>query len=92
MNAHRKALAARRQALVLQAQAQRTALRADLTGWQRRLSMVDRGLRVGQFLRRHPLLVISGVLALAALRPTRFGIWVQRGWIASRLLYGPILR
>ena len=92
MSARLDALALRRQALIGRAAAQRNALRTELIVWQRPLLLADRGVRAGRFLRAHPLILVVGVVALVAIQPTRLGIWLQRGWTASRLLYRLPLR
>ncbi|NDP47925.1 MAG: hypothetical protein GZ085_05940 [Sulfuriferula multivorans] len=78
-------LVERRQQLVAQASAQRTTLAYTLEPWRARLSLVDRGVAVLGYVRRHPILMVGASLLLAALRPRRVGKWLQHGLIAWQL-------
>lgn len=85
MNNKLAQLAERRRQLVAQAAAQRTALAHDLEPWRARLALVDRGVAVLCYIRRHPALTMGATLLLAALRPGRAGKWLQHGWVAWQL-------
>lgn len=74
-------LAERRSLLVKQSAAQRTALTYHLEPWHARLALVDRGMAVFCYMKRHPALMVGAALLLAALRPQRAGKWLQRGWV-----------
>lgn len=78
-------LAERRQQLVAQAAAQRTTLAYTLEPWRARLSLVDRGVAVLCYVRRHPILMVGASLLFAALRPRRVGRWLQHGLIVWQL-------
>lgn len=79
-------MAERRQRLVAQIQAQRTDLAQALAPWRQPLARVDRGLAVVRVVRRYSLWIVGGAALLAALRPARVTVWLQRGWVAWRLL------
>lgn len=82
MNKKQIHLAERRSLLIKQAAAQRSALAHTLEPWRARLSLVDRGVAVFQYVRRHPTWMAGAALVLAAfLRPQRAGKWLQRGWL-----------
>ena len=78
-------LAERRQQLVALSAAQRTTLSYTLEPWRARLSLVDRGVAVLCYVKRHPILMVGGSLLLAALRRRRVGRWLQRGLIAWQI-------
>lgn len=85
-------LAERRQQLVALSAAQRTTLAYTLEPWRARLSVVDRGVAVLCYVRRHPILMVGASLLFAALRsrrvgmhPRRVGRWLQHGLIAWQL-------
>ncbi|MBT9569169.1 MAG: YqjK-like family protein [Thiobacillus sp.] len=81
MSSTRARLAARRQQLVAQADAQRTALTSTLEPWRARLARVDRGLAVLRYVKRYPLVLGGASLLLARVRPGRIVRWLQRGWM-----------
>lgn len=85
MNSKLTQLAKRRQQLVAQAAAQRTTLAYTLEPWRARLSLVDRGVAVLSYVRRHPILMVGASLLFAALRRRRVGRWLQHGLIAWQL-------
>jgi len=85
MNSKLTQLAERRQLLVAQAAAQRTTLTDTLEPWRARLSLVDRGVAVLCYVRRHPILMVGASLLFAALRRRRVGRWLQHGLIAWQL-------
>lgn len=78
-------LAERRNQLVAQAAAQRTALAHDVEPWRARLALADRGVSVLRYVGRHPALMVGAALVLARLRPQRAGKWLQRGWVMWRI-------
>lgn len=80
-------LAARRQHLVARAAAQRETLRRELQVWRAPLALADHGIAALHYARQHWLWVVGGLLALGALRPARLGLWLSRGWLATRLIY-----
>ena len=85
MNNKLAQLAERRQQLVAQAADQRSVLAHHMEPWRARLALVDRGVTVVRYLRFHPGWIAGGTLLFAALRPRRFGKWLQRGWLMWRL-------
>jgi hypothetical protein len=85
MNKKLTRLAERRNQLVAQAAAQRTALAHDLEPWRARLALADQGIAVIRYVKRHPALLAGAALLIAALRPRRVGTWLQRGWVAWQI-------
>jgi len=85
MNSKLTQLAKRRQQLVAQAAAQRTTLAYTLEPWRARLSLVDRGVAVLSYVRRHPVLMVGASLLVAALRRRRIGRWLQHGLMVWQL-------
>jgi hypothetical protein len=85
MNNKLAQLAGRRNQLVTQAAAQRTTLGQNLEPWRARLALVDHGMAVFRYGRRHPASMMSAALLLAALRPRRVGKWLQLGWVVWQL-------
>ncbi len=89
MNNKLAQLAERRRQLVAQAAVQRTVLAHNMEPWRARLSLVDRGVAVLSYVRRHPILWVGASLLLAALRPGRVGRWLRHGlmlWQIGRRL------
>jgi YqjK-like protein len=80
----------RRERLVAEAQAQRTALAADLRVCHSVVAVIDRGVMLARWMRARPYLVVALVTAIAVLRP-RFALaWSARIltlWRAGRFLY-----
>lgn len=76
----------RREHLVAQAAAQRTALAGDIQPWRARLAVVDQGLAGLRFLKRHPAWLVGGVVLVAAVRPGSVGRWLERGWLTWRIM------
>jgi hypothetical protein len=74
-------LAERRRQLVAQAAAQRITLAHDMEPWRARLALVDRGVNVVRYVRRHPALLAGAALLLVVLRPRYAVKWLQRGWL-----------
>ena len=85
MNSKLTQLAERRRQLVAQAAAQRATLAYTFEPWRARLSLVDRGVAVLRYVRRHPILMVGASLLFAALRRRRIGRWLQHGLIAWQL-------
>jgi hypothetical protein len=81
MNGKLTQLAARRERLVAQAAAQRTALVQDLEPWRAPLALADRGMAALRYVRRHPGLLAGAALVIVALRPRRAGKWIRFAWI-----------
>ena len=66
-------LAERREHLVAQAAAQRTALAQSAAPWRAPLALADRGVEALRTIRRHPTWLLGAALVLVALRPGRAG-------------------
>ena len=86
MNQNMTRLAERRERLVAQAAAQRTALAQDIEPWRTPLAWADRGLEMLSVLKRHPVWIVASVAAFASLRINRAGKWLQRGWITWQVV------
>lgn len=74
-------LAERRTTLVAKAATQRTELSQALEPWREPLAVVDQGMRVARYLKRHPALSIGAAAAMAVLRPRRTLRWLRSGWL-----------
>jgi hypothetical protein len=86
MNEKMARLAERRERLIQLAAAQRTALAENIEPWRVPLARVDQGLAAVRAIRRNPTWLLSGVILIAALRPSRAMAWLRRGWIGWQLL------
>ncbi|MDD4881737.1 MAG: YqjK-like family protein [Gallionellaceae bacterium] len=86
MNNKLSLLAERREQLVAQAAAQRTALAQSIEPWRTPLTWVDLGLDALRILKRRPVWVVGGVAMLAAMRLNRVGKWLRRGWITWQVV------
>ena len=86
MNTKPIPLAERRNRLITQAAAQRTALAQHIQPWRIPLKRVDKGLATLRIIRRHPLWLVSGAILLVTLRAERAGKWMGRAWIAWKLM------
>lgn len=86
MNDKLTQLAARRELLVSRAAAQRLVLAQNIEPWRRPLALVDQGLNVFRFIKRHPVWIAGGSALLAMLRPERTGKWLRRGWVAWQII------
>lgn len=81
MNSKLTQLAERRDHLVAQAAAQRTALAQNAAPWRAPLALADRGVEALRTIRRHPGLLLGAALLLVALRPGRAGKWTRFAWV-----------
>jgi hypothetical protein len=85
MNGKLMQIAERRRQLVMRVAAQRGALTRELQPWHARCALLDQGLAVLRYVRRHPAWLAGAVLLFAAWRPRGAGLWLQRGWVAWQL-------
>lgn len=75
-------LAARRNGLIAQAEAQRAALAQVIEPWRKSMLLADRGLPALDFIKRHSHLFIGGSVTLfTALRNNPAGKWLRHGWV-----------
>lgn len=81
MNSKLIELAERREHLVAQAAAQRTALAQSAAPWRAPLALADRGVEALRTIRRHPAWLLGATLLLVALRPGRAGRWTRFAWV-----------
>jgi len=61
-------IARRKERLIARAESQRAAIAANFRQLQGPIGVVDRGLKIVRFLRRHPLLVAAIIAAVVAFR------------------------
>ena len=90
MNSTLTQLAERREHLVAQAAAQRTALAQHAAPWRAPLALADRGLDILRTIRRHPAWLLGATLVLVALRPGRAGKLTRFalvGWQVGRRVF-----
>lgn len=87
MNQKLLRLAQRREHLVAQAEAQRTALAQNVEPWRIPLALADQGLAALHFIKGHPAWVVGGGVLLATLRPGWVGKWLRRGWLAWQVMH-----
>lgn len=80
-------IARRRLQLQAMSSLQRQQLQQALQPWQQPLALADRALALLHALSRHPLWLLAGAGAIAALSPGRTRLWLQRGWIAAHFVY-----
>lgn len=73
-------LAERRQRLVLQAAEQRIVLAQTIAPLRSTIALAEAGLATVRYVKKHPVLMLGGTTLIALLRPTRLGLWLQRGW------------
>jgi len=78
-------LAERREHLVAQAAAQRTALAQNIEPWRAPLALADRGVAALRYIRRHPALLVGATFMIAALRQKRAARGLSRAWVVWRL-------
>ncbi len=90
MNQTLISLAERRERLIAQAAAQRTALAENIEPWRAPLAIADQGLTALRYLRHHPAWIVGGGVILATLRLGGTMKWLRRGWfswqVARRVL------
>jgi len=85
MNAKLIRLEERKASLVAKIERQRTELAQASAPWRGPLAVVDKGLLVTHYLKRHPELLAGLVLFSVVFRP-KFAIrWFQRGWVAWKM-------
>jgi len=86
MNEKLMRLAARRERLIAQAAAQRMALAKTVEPWRIPLAQADQGLAMLRYIKSHPAWLVGGGALLVAMKPSRVGKWLQRGWIAWQII------
>ena len=86
MNHKLTELAARRARLVAQAEAQRATLAQGMQRWRAPLAIADQGLAAVRYVRSHPVLLVGAGVLLVALRANRAAAWLQRGWVAWKVI------
>jgi YqjK-like protein len=86
MSEYLRALALRRQQLMLQANRERLEFSEHFKPWEKPLSWADKGVDAIQFLRKNPILWTSAFAALAHYKPKLAGRVLAVGWGAVKLL------
>lgn len=79
-------LAERRERVLQQIAAQRTALGQSIEPWRNPLARVDQGLVALRYIRSRPAWMIGGGLLIAALRIGHAGKWLGRAWLAWQVV------
>jgi len=85
MNDRLTGLSERRSRLVMQVDAQRTALVHQLQPWRGRLALADQGMAAFHYFKSHAAVMIGSALLVALLRPRFTGRWLRRGWMLWQL-------
>jgi ElaB/YqjD/DUF883 family membrane-anchored ribosome-binding protein len=78
----------RRHRLVAQAAEQREVLAQSIQPLHKGMSLADKGLKVVEYVKKHPVLVIGIAALIGMLKPTRAVKWLRRSWIASLAMRG----
>lgn len=78
----------RRQRLVAQAAEQRKVLAQSIQPLHKGMSFADKGLKVVEYVKKHPVLVMGIAALIGMLKPTRAVKWLRRSWIASLAMRG----
>ena len=86
MNKKLSLVAQRRQILTSQIAQQRHTLGTQISPWQARLAMAERGLAAIHYVRSHPALWIGGAVLFGLYRKRRTGKWLKGGLAALQLL------
>ncbi|HPH07857.1 MAG TPA: YqjK-like family protein [Methylotenera sp.] len=87
MNKKLKALADRRERLLRDSDLQREQLAGAVNGLRAPLALVDQGVALVGFFKKHPvLLASSSALMFKVLRPSRLGKWLSRGLFAWQMV------
>ncbi|MDO8862106.1 YqjK-like family protein [Haliea sp. E1-2-M8] len=87
MSAKRESIAARRRMLIGEIARQRQSLGQEVASWAAPLAVVDQGLNVLRYVKRHPIMATVAVSLLLKLRRGgRTTTWLSRGLIAWRLI------
>ena len=86
MNGRLLELALKKQRLQLKSEAQRAEWLACAAAFEPVCAGVDRVREAGGWLRRHPELLVAGVVALLVARPRAVFRWLRRSFVALRLV------
>jgi len=86
MNGQLLALALKKQRLQLNSEAQRAEWVACAAAVKPLCAGVDRLREAGGWLRRHPELLVGGVVVLAVARPRTVFRWLRRSFVAFRFV------
>lgn len=78
----------RRLRLVAQAAEQREALAKSIQPLHKGLSLAENSLKVVEYVKKHPILVMGIATLIGMLKPIRAVKWLRRSWIASLAMRG----
>lgn len=78
-------LAEQRAKLVAQAASQREELAQAFSNLHKPLALADRGLNALRYLGRHPVLVAGAVTVAVVMRPKRWLLLLENGWLVWRM-------
>jgi hypothetical protein len=78
-------LAERRKQLIEQAAEQRITLAQNIKPFHSAIALADTGMAAVRYVKQHPVLMVGGAMLLGLLRPTRFGKWLQSGWVVLEI-------
>jgi len=81
-------LAMRRERLVARAADQRALLGDSVAALRAPLELIDRGIAILAFFRKHTALSLAVASLAVVLKPRRAGLWLRRGWLTWRLSQG----
>ena len=84
MNERDLELALRKQRLILKSAALRVRIRRDVMGLRPALTMADRAIEAGHWVRGHSGLLITVATALLVARPRAAFRWAKRGFLLWR--------
>lgn len=77
-------IAQRKERLLGRIEQQRGVIAAACHAWKHPAGFIDRGIGAVIYLKSHPLLLVLGVVAMAAVGRRNFAGWVGRGWVLWR--------
>lgn len=91
MNNKLQKIAARRECLLLEVEAQRSQLAVVVNELRKPFALADQGLSILRYIKSHPVLMFAGSAVLLKIaRPSRLGKWVRRSilvWQLARQLF-----
>jgi hypothetical protein len=85
MNNTRKQLAEQRAQLITKAAGQRVKLTEAFSSLHGPLSLADKGLHALRYLGQHPVLIAGAVAIAVIMRPQRWFLVLENGWMVWRM-------
>ena len=77
-------IAHHKERLVGRIEQQRSVITTACRAWERPAGFIDRGIGAVMYLKSHPLLLVLGVVVMAAVGRRNFAGWLGRGWVLWR--------